>query len=162
MTTPPFPDPRAPHGPAPRPAAPPAAPSTPQPGSPPAAPGPVPPSWTGGRHRWVRQFVRAGGRVRPPRHLDVHALVAARGFDAGAAARMEPDARALYGAAGRGPATVAELSAATGMSLGLTRIVLGDLFASGHLRHGDTAGAGAADPYDPQMLERLLDGLQRL
>lgn len=87
----------------------------------------------------------------------MHTLVSAANRLPAAAAGPQPEARALYQRVCAGPQTVAELSAACGVPLGLTRVLLGDLAGRGLVAvHADL------DPFDPLILERLLDGLRAL
>jgi len=108
-------------------------------------------------HWKVRPYVLTGGRTRTRRHLLVHTLVSVPYYDGAFAAGLFPEARALYETA-RHTQSVAELSAHTGMSLGVTRVVLDDLAATDRLVvHGhldEVAG-------EYGMLERIRDGLRQ-
>lgn len=107
---------------------------------------------------WVRPYVLTGGRTRGRRHLLVHTLVSGTRYDAAFAERLLPEARALYQRAHAVTESVAELSAHCGVSLGVTRVLLADLAA------GDRIAIADADtsPYDPHVLERVIDGLREL
>ncbi|MFC4147364.1 DUF742 domain-containing protein [Micromonospora mangrovi] len=106
----------------------------------------------------VRPYVLTGGRARTRRHLLVHTLVSVPHYDAVFASGLLPEPRSLYEHA-RWTRSVAELSAACGMSLGVTRVVVDDLAATDRLRvHGDSS----ASPFDYRLLERLRDGLRQL
>uniref|UniRef100_UPI003F49ADBB DUF742 domain-containing protein n=1 Tax=Actinomadura sp. CA-154981 TaxID=3240037 RepID=UPI003F49ADBB len=108
-------------------------------------------------HPWVRPYVLTGGRTRARRHLLVHTLVTGRGYDAAFAARLLPEARALYDRVHSVEESVAELSANCGVSLGVTRVLLSDLAA------GDRVAIGSEiSPYDPRILERVIHGLREL
>jgi hypothetical protein len=79
-------------------------------------------------------------------------------YDAVFAASLLPEARSLYEHA-RETRSVAELSACSGMPLGVTRVVVDDLAATDRLViHGDVYSS----PFDFRLLERLRDGLRQL
>ena len=106
---------------------------------------------------WVRPYVLTGGRTRTRHHLYMHTLVSVERYDPAAALRLSPEARRLYERASFGPQSVAELSAHSGVSLGVTRVLLEDLAASDHvLINEDTY----TSPYDHRLLKRVIDGLR--
>ena len=106
---------------------------------------------------WVRPYVLTGGRIRTRHHLYVHTLVSVERYDPAAALRLSPEARRLYERASFGPQSVAELSAHSGVSLGVTRVLLEDLAASDHvLINEDTY----TSPFDHRLLKRVIDGLR--
>jgi hypothetical protein len=108
---------------------------------------------------WVRPYVLVGGRTHTRQNLFVHTLVSVRHYDASFAARLLPEARSLYERAHAGTQSVAELSAYCGISLGVTRVLLGDLAAGSHvLINPETYES----PYDQKLLERVIDGLREL
>ncbi|MEY2570719.1 MAG: hypothetical protein QOE63_1069 [Acidimicrobiaceae bacterium] len=103
----------------------------------------------------VRPYALTGGRTRPAvDHLPVEALVVAS-RDLHELPRYE---------AGRvcavctTPVAIAEVAAAMGLALGATRVLVGDLIASGALV---LHGASAAAP-DRVLLSRVLQGLEAL
>ncbi|ROO88599.1 uncharacterized protein DUF742 [Actinocorallia herbida] len=109
------------------------------------------------RHPWVRAYVLSGGRTGTQWRMLMHTLISGTGRLPAAAAGPQPEAQALYLRVSAGPQTVAELSAACGVPLGLTRVLLGDLAGRGLVTvHADL------DPFNPLILERLLDGLRAL
>ncbi|HEV7899175.1 MAG TPA: DUF742 domain-containing protein [Planosporangium sp.] len=109
-------------------------------------------------HWKVRPYVLTGGRTRTRQHLLVHTLVSVPYYDAVFAASLLPEARSLYENA-REVRSVAELSACSGMSLGVTRVVVDDLAAAERLViHVDPYSS----PFDSRLLERLRDGLRQL
>jgi hypothetical protein len=109
-------------------------------------------------HWKVRPYVLIGGRTRTRRHLLVHTLVSVPFYDALFASRLPPETRSLYEHA-REPRSVAELSAYSGMPLGVTRVVVDDLAATDRLTvHPETYDS----PFDFHLLERLRDGLRQL
>jgi hypothetical protein len=102
--------------------------------------------------------VLTGGRTRTRQPLLVHTLVSVPYYDAVFAAGLLPEARSLYEHA-RLTKSVAELSAFSGISLGVTRVVVDDLACSDRVMiHGDSYES----PFDRRLLERLLDGLRQL
>jgi hypothetical protein len=107
---------------------------------------------------WVRPYVLTGGRTRGRRHLLVHTLVSGGGYDAAFAERLLPEARALYERVHAVAESVAELSAHCGVPLGVTRVLLADLAAGDRIE----ILAEGASPYDPHVLERVIDGLREL
>jgi hypothetical protein len=109
-------------------------------------------------HPWVRPYVLTGGRTRGRRQLLVHTLVSGRGYDAAFAARLLPEAKALYDRVHIVSESVAELSAHCGVSLGVTRVLLSDLAAGERIE----IGPETTSPYDPRLLERVIDGLRQL
>lgn len=109
-------------------------------------------------HWKVRPYVLTQGRTRTRAPLLVHTLVSVPYYDGAFAAGLLPEARALYEHA-RATQSVAELSAHTGISLGVTRVVLDDLAAAGRIVvHHAQPDHGALDF---RLLERIRDGLRR-
>ncbi|GAA4211703.1 DUF742 domain-containing protein [Actinocatenispora rupis] len=109
-------------------------------------------------HWKVRPYLLTGGRTHVRHRLLVHTLVSVPYYDAAFAGGLLPEARGLYEQA-RVTRSVAELSASCGVSLGVTRVILGDLAASDRVRiHPETYDS----PYDRNLLERVRDGLLRL
>jgi hypothetical protein len=120
-------------------------------------PGPGP-GWPS-PHPWVRPYVVTGGRITAPRHVLVHSQVSGRYFDPAVAAALAPEARRLYRRACERTESLAELSAHCAVPLGVTRVLLADLAEAGHIQIGaDTE----ISPFDPRILERVLDGLRQL
>ncbi len=107
---------------------------------------------------WVRPYVLTSGRTRGRTQLLVHTLVSAPGYDPMFAARLLPEARALYERAAAATESVAELSAHSGVPLGVTRVLLGDLCSAGRVLVDEPV---VASPYDRSLLERVLDGLRQ-
>jgi hypothetical protein len=102
--------------------------------------------------------VLTGGRTRTRQPLLVHTLVSVPSYDLVFAATLQPEARSLYDAA-RQVCSIAELSAACGMSLGVTRVVVDDLAARDRIFvHPDAYDSTA----DVPLLERLRSGLRKL
>jgi hypothetical protein len=107
---------------------------------------------------WVRPYVLTSGRTRGHGQLLVHTLVSAHSYDPLFAARLLPEARALYERACTATESVAELSAHCGVPLGVTRVLLGDLCSTGRVLVEEPA---AVSPFDRSLLERVLDGLRQ-
>lgn len=108
---------------------------------------------------WVRPYVLTGGRTRTRHRLFVHTLVSVPQYDSGYAERLPPEARRLYERANAAVQSVAELSAHCGVSLGVTRVLLGDMAARDRM----VVNPGGYDsPYDPRLLRRVIDGLYEL
>jgi hypothetical protein len=108
---------------------------------------------------WVRPYVLTGGRTRTRQHLYVHTLISVRNYDASFSARLLPEARSLYERANVSTESVAELSAHCGVSLGVTRVLLGDLAAGNWVTINPE---GYSSPYDPSLLKRVIHGLRDL
>jgi DNA-binding CsgD family transcriptional regulator len=115
-------------------------------------------------HPGVRPFILASGRTRTrTRHpLLVHTIVSAPRYDARLAASLTPHERTVYAHAQEGM-SVAEVSAHTGLSLGLVRVLLGDLANKGAITiHPATESLVADRTTTAALLERVLHGLQQL
>lgn len=108
---------------------------------------------------WVRPYVLTGGRTRTRQNLFVHTLVSVAHYDPSFVARLQPEARSLYERAHTGVQSIAELSAHCGVSLGVTRVLLGDMAADNRVVINSDA---YASPYDTSLLERVIDGLRQL
>jgi hypothetical protein len=81
-------------------------------------------------------------------------------FDPLLAASLAPATRTLYERA-QDTCSIAELSAFSGLSLGVTRVLVGDLLKLGQVViHDDRRGPNP--PPDIQLLERLRAGLLKL
>ena len=109
-------------------------------------------------HWKVRPYMLTGGRTRSRKRLLVHTLISVPYYDPTFAAGLLPEARRVYEAA-RITRSVAELSAAAGVSLGVTRVMLGDLAETNRVRiHSDRY----TSQFDHRLLERVRDGLRQL
>ena len=109
-------------------------------------------------HWKVRPYVLTGGRAHTREHLLVHTLVSVPHYDPGFAGALPPETRSVYEHARR-TTSVAELSAFSGMPLGVTRVVIDDLVRDNRLQvHPEVYSS----PFDPGLLERLRDGLRNL
>lgn len=107
-------------------------------------------------HWKVRPYILTKGRTRTREPLLVHTLVSVPYYDQQFAAGLLPEARAVYEHACE-TRSVAELSAFSGIPLGVIRVVVDDLAASDHvLVHTERYNS----PFDYRLLEKLRDGLR--
>ncbi|WP_308194798.1 DUF742 domain-containing protein [Micromonospora sp. R77] len=72
--------------------------------------------------------------------------------------RLAPELQAIVALCGE-PISVAEISARMRMHFGVTRVLVGDLRAAGHL---DVHVGGTEDVFDPALILRLIDGLRAI
>ncbi|EEP71999.1 hypothetical protein MCAG_02326 [Micromonospora sp. ATCC 39149] len=110
-----------------------------------------------------RPFVLTSGRVAgvdPAISLETQVTArpdpGARG--AGPAFRLTPELQAIIALCGE-PISVAEISARTRLHFGVTRVLVGDLRAAGHL---DVHVSTANDALDPDIILRVIDGLRAI
>lgn len=103
----------------------------------------------------VRPYTVTAGRTRPAVHLDMLSLVVATGQ---VPANLDPEhGKALELC--RAPTSVAEVAAYLRLPVAVTKVLLADLV---HWRAMTTrAPRPAAELTDRDLLEKLLDGLQR-
>lgn len=106
---------------------------------------------------WLRPYVLTGGRTQTRHPLYVHTLVSVPHHDPAFAARLMPEAKKLYDQASTGMQTIAELSAHCGVSLGVTRVLIGDLAAGNRVTINPET---YTSPYDSRLLNRVLHGLR--
>jgi hypothetical protein len=115
-------------------------------------------------HPQVRPFLLANGRTRAhTRHpLLVHTIVSAPRYHPTTTDTLGPLERDVYEHARRG-VSVAEVSAHTGLALGLVRVILADLAHRNVITIHPATGSAATDrSVTASVLERVLSGLQRL
>ena len=115
-------------------------------------------------HPQVRPFLLANGRTRAPtrRPLMVHTIVSAPRYGPFTAAALAPLERSVYEHARRG-ASVAEVSAHSGLALGLVRVILADLANRSLITIHPATGFPATEQVGTTaVLERVLSGLQQL
>ncbi|WP_216217555.1 DUF742 domain-containing protein [Amycolatopsis aidingensis] len=110
------------------------------------------------RSRRIRPYALTGGRTRTRHHLLVETLVSVPRYDPAVAEALMPESRSLYERA-RTQTSIAELSAALTLPLGVVRVLVSDLAAEGAIFIHPTA---YAYHHDLHVLERILDGLKRL
>ena len=110
------------------------------------------------RSKRIRPYALTGGRTRPRYELLVEALVSVPRYDPSLPESLMPESRALYERA-RTRVSIAELSVALSVPLGVVRVLVSDLAAQGAIYIHPTAHAYH---HDREMLGRILDGLDRL
>jgi hypothetical protein len=106
--------------------------------------------------RVVPVYAVTGGRTRSTeRDLPIESIVTAtdRGsYD------LEPEYRTIVTMAVR-PVTLVEIGAALGVPVGVARVLVGDLAASGYLAVHGAPSTADGNP-TPEILTRLLEGLR--
>jgi hypothetical protein len=112
----------------------------------------------GYRSRRVRPYTLIGGRTRSRHQLLVETMISAPNYDAEFGATLLPESRQVYECARR-PVSLAELSVQLTIPLGVIRVLVSDLAADGVIFIHPT---GHAYSYDHTILERVLDGLNKL
>ena len=110
----------------------------------------------------LRPFVLTAGRVAgADPTIGLETQVTARS-DAEAwhlaAARLAPELQAIVALCSE-PISVAEISAKTRLHFGVTRVLVGDLRAAGHL---DVHVTDSDDALDPDVILRVIDGLRAI
>lgn len=110
------------------------------------------------RSRRVRPYALTGGRTRSRHQLLVETMISVPSYDPEFSGTLLPESRALYESA-RKPVSLAELSASLGIPMGVIRVLVSDLAADGVIFIHPT---GYAYRYDHNILERVLDGLNKL
>ncbi|QOC90051.1 DUF742 domain-containing protein [Micromonospora craniellae] len=110
----------------------------------------------------LRPFVLTAGRVAgADPSIGLETQVTARpGIEPWntVAARLTPELQAIVALCGE-PISVAEISAKTRLHFGVTRVLVGDLRAAGHL---DVHVSDADDALDPDVILRVIDGLRAI
>jgi hypothetical protein len=110
------------------------------------------------RSKRIRPYALTGGRTRSRKELLVEALVSVPRYDPSLPDSLMPESRTLYERA-RSRVSIAELSVAISLPLGVVRVLVSDLAAQGAIYVHPTAHAYH---HDREMLGRILDGLERL
>jgi Protein of unknown function (DUF742) len=106
--------------------------------------------------RLVRPYAVTNGRTSPSLKLDLMSMVVATGT--GVTSVLEPDHIYVLGLCER-PSSVAEIAARIRLPAVVTKVLLSDLADCGAVR--TAAPQTATDASDRNLLEKLLDGLQR-
>ena len=106
--------------------------------------------------RLVRPYAVTNGRTSPSLKLDLMSMVVATGI--GVTSVLEPDHIYVLGLCER-PSSVAEIAARIKLPAVVTKVLLSDLADCGAVR--TAAPQTATDASDRNLLEKLLDGLQR-
>jgi hypothetical protein len=110
------------------------------------------------RSRRIRPYALTGGRTKTRHHLLVETLISVTRYDSSLSDSLMPESKSLYEHA-RTRTSIAELSVALDLPLGVVRVLVSDLAAQGAVYIHPTA---YAYQNDPNVLERILDGLKRL
>ena len=106
--------------------------------------------------RVVPVYAVTGGRTRSTeRDLPIESIVTA--IDRGSY-DLEPEYRTIVRMAVR-PVTLVEIGAVLGVPVGVARVLVGDLAASGHLAVHGAPSTADGNP-TPEILTRLLEGLR--
>ncbi|MGW0506369.1 DUF742 domain-containing protein [Micromonospora sp. NPDC003241] len=110
----------------------------------------------------LRPFVLTAGRVAgADPSIGLETQVTARSGPepwTSVTARLTPELQAIVALCGD-PISVAEISAKTRLHFGVTRVLVGDLRAAGHL---DVHVNDADDALDPDVILRVIDGLRAI
>ncbi|SDP90333.1 Protein of unknown function [Actinopolyspora xinjiangensis] len=106
----------------------------------------------------VRPYALTHGRTRTRYPLLVETMISVPDYDTEFSRKLLPESRAVYEHA-RSPVSLAELSASLDISLGVIRVLVSDLATEGAIVIHPT---GQAYSYDHNILERILDGLNKL
>ncbi|SCF35940.1 DUF742 domain-containing protein [Micromonospora mirobrigensis] len=119
-------------------------------------PTPVPPAPEG--PSGPRPFVLTAGRVAgADPAIGLETQVTTRP-EAARSAPLAPELQAIVALCGE-PISVAEISARTRLHFGVTRVLVGDLRAAGHL---DVHVDDRPDALDPDLILRVIDGLRAI
>ena len=107
--------------------------------------------------RVVPVYAVTGGRTRSAeRDLPIESIVTTT--TARPTHDLEPEYRTIVTMAVR-PVTLVEIGAALGVPVGVARVLVGDLAASGHLAVHGAPSTADGNP-TPEILTRLLEGLR--
>ncbi len=106
----------------------------------------------------VRPYALTGGRTRARYQLLVETMISVPQYDPEFSATLLPESHALYEHARR-PVSLAELSALLNIPLGVIRVLVSDLAGDERIFIHPT---GHSYSYDNTILERILDGLNKL
>ncbi|MET7706585.1 DUF742 domain-containing protein [Micromonospora sp. NPDC005413] len=128
-----------------------------------AAPGLPEPEPDGARPAGPRPFVLTSGRVAgadPAIGLETQVTARAdSGWWSGPpGALLAPEFQAIIALCAE-PISVAEISARTRLQFGVTRVLVGDLRAAGHL---DVHVTDTDDAFNPDLILRVIDGLRAI
>ena len=109
----------------------------------------------------VRLYALTGGRAARDHHhvFDLVALISAESSSQDNLT-LNPEQAAVLDLCRPVPRSVAELTAASGLPLGVVRVLLGDLLEVGHIRV--RRAAPAANLFDEGILREVINGLRAL
>jgi hypothetical protein len=110
------------------------------------------------RSKRIRPYALTGGRTKSRHHLLVETLISVPQYDSSLSESLMPESRTLYERS-RVRTSIAELSVALDLPLGVVRVLISDLASQGAVFIHPTA---YAFQNDLNVLERILDGLKRL
>ncbi|WP_128374772.1 DUF742 domain-containing protein [Streptomyces cavernae] len=107
---------------------------------------------------FVRSYVITGGRPMPSADgLALHTLVTLAP-DREMPRQASPEVRAIWELCAPGYLAVAEVAGRLGLPVGVTRLLLSDLFEQGHLLR--RAAPPPAQAVDRETIEKVLHGLE--
>lgn len=108
----------------------------------------------------VRPYAMTQGRVAPSGgEFDLVAFVVATASDTPVSAPLQPEHHAIVGAAWE-PTSVVELASKLDLSLGVIRVLLGDLRSAGLISLYEPPAA--SQPHDVDVLKAVVNGLRAL
>jgi hypothetical protein len=108
----------------------------------------------------VRPYAMTQGRVAPTGDdIDLVAFVVAGSSEALPGALLQPEHLAIVAAAGE-PISVVELASTLDLSIGVIRVLLGDLRSVGLISMYEPPAASA--PHDVDVLKAVVNGLRAL
>jgi Protein of unknown function (DUF742) len=109
----------------------------------------------------ARPYTLTGGRTRPPVELPIEATVEAL-VSSGEPDWAPSDVRAVIIGLCNGRPSIAEISSHADLPIGVTRVLVGDLVESGHLRVHATLTDRSTVSERRRLIERTLVGLRAL
>ena len=108
----------------------------------------------------VRPYAVTQGRVAPTGgEIDMMAFVKATAGEAEPAARLQPEHHAIVAAAEK-PIPVVDLASTLDLSIGVVRVLLGDLRSAGLISMYEPPAA--TKPHDVDVLKAVVNGLRAL
>jgi hypothetical protein len=108
----------------------------------------------------VRPYAVTGGRVAPTGgEIDLVAFVVASESDTPRGVRLQPEHHAIVAAAWE-PISVVELASTLDLSIGVVRVLLGDLRSAGLISMYEPPAA--SQPHDVDVLKAVVNGLRAL
>jgi len=108
----------------------------------------------------VRPYAVTGGRVAPTGgEFDLVAFVVASTPEVAPTGRLQPEHHAIVAAAWE-PISVVELASSLDLSIGVVRVLLGDLRSAGLISMYEPPAA--SKPHDVDVLKAVVNGLRAL